>query len=401
MDSAYRIQWRKVVRTGAMLAALSLGIGCDDASSEAESHSVPADASVDAWPADSREVASESSDHGGAESDGSANGDAVDAAVDSSLDAPPDASESGNSTLEGGGYGTPSQSCGVGLQCGGKDCCERSIIPGGLFPLGRAVAGEDACPSGMNCDPSEEPEHSATVEAFSLETYEVTVGRFRAFVEFFDGTPPPPGAGAHPLIPNSGWQEGWNGLLPKSKADLVAALKCHSLLATWTDTPGSQEPLPINCVDWFLAFAFCVWDGGRLPTEAEWEYAAAGGSENRLFPWGTVLPDNSFAVFNGQWGGTPGTAELNDIAPVGSVPSGGGRWGHQDLAGNVSEWVLDWFGSYGTSCDNCANIDAGSARVRRSGTWMAPATHLRAADRGFSTPGTRNAFSGLRCAGSP
>jgi formylglycine-generating enzyme required for sulfatase activity len=69
------------------------------------------------------------------------------------------------------------------------------------------------------------------------------------------------------------------------QATLIAAVKCSATYQTWTDSAGSNESRPMNCITWYEAFAFCIWDGGRLSTEAEWNYAAAGGSEQRQYPW--------------------------------------------------------------------------------------------------------------------
>lgn len=147
---------------------------------------------------------------------------------------------------------------------------------------------------------NEAPVHGATVTAaFFLDTFEVTVGRFRKFVNAYPGSKPVAGTGGHPLIPNTAWETGWTGALPADAAALVTSLNCPSTDHTWTDKPAGNENKPINCVSWFEMFAFCIWDGGRLPTEEEWEYAARNGMEEREYPWGPTVADASHAVFNG------------------------------------------------------------------------------------------------------
>ena len=146
---------------------------------------------------------------------------------------------------------------------------------------------------------------------------------------------------------------------------------------------------------WYQAFAFCIWDGGRLPTEAEWEYVAARGSENTVYPWGNdvtePLPANYAARHN-----TP-------FLSVGSEPLGNGRWDHADLAGSMWEWVFDWWSdTYYTStasgCSDCANLIATSDRVLRGGFWDGDAHYARAANRDCDYPTTNYRSVGIRCA---
>ncbi len=284
------------------------------------------------------------------------------------------------------------QSCIGGLDCGGVSCCQDILVPGGVFQMGRSISGSDAYPEGSS---SETPEHGSTVAPYYLDTFEVTVGRFRRYVQAYDGKPPSIGAGAHPKITGSGWNSAWNGRVAPSPRDLMSSLtSCPGGNHTWTDIAGAQENQAVNCVDWFQAFAFCIWDGGRLPTEAEWEYAAAGGSDNRLYPWGKQVPTATHA--NHYFGGSP-------HVDVGHFRVGNGKWGHADLGGGMWEWTVDSYDSgwYTKDCFNCANVADASHRVFRGGGWGNYASGLRAATRGDNVPSFRDVYLGFRCARTP
>ena len=134
----------------------------------------------------------------------------------------------------------------------------------------------------------------------------------------------------------TGWDAAnWNGQLLADTNALKAAMKCDPTYRTWTDNADANETLPMNCIDWYESFASCVWDGGRLPTEAEWNYAAAGGSEERPYPWSMNLNDqtidDSYAVYIYD-----NMFETPPIGMVGSKSSkGDGKWGQSGLAGNM------------------------------------------------------------------
>jgi formylglycine-generating enzyme len=247
---------------------------------------------------------------------------------------------------------------------------------------------------------TEDASKQANVADFCLDRYEVTVGRFRRFLGAYSlGWRPIAGDGAHPLIgPQSGWDSSWTNNLPATVTAFADAqhLGCSAASATWRDSPGSgafdPETYPINCVSWYEAFAFCIWDGGRLPTSAEWEYAASGGSQNRDYPWeGTLAepyPANYLATAN-----TP-------FLPVGSYPAGDGLFGQSDLAGSLWEWALDYPGTLPSACDNCADLSGTDGRVFRGGDFSNPGNLLRNGNHGSGYSGMHGPIFGLRCARS-
>lgn len=237
---------------------------------------------------------------------------------------------------------------GVDPTCGpsGKEsCCASKVVPAGDF---------------WRANKMEFPAH---VSAFKLDRFEVTVGRFRRFVGSYPVNRPAKGAGQHPRIPGSGWDAAWETFLPKDRAALESSLACDPTFATWTDEAGAHEELPINCVSWYLAFAFCAWDGGRLPTEAEWNYAAAGAAKQRDYPWGSGIAQTVGVQFNCET--TLGMCLLR----VGATsPASDGLYGQADLGGNLAEWTLDFHGDFLVPCDDCALLkDAGNGREVRGG----------------------------------
>jgi formylglycine-generating enzyme required for sulfatase activity len=196
----------------------------------------------------------------------------------------------------------------------------------------------------------------------------------------------------------SGWITAWNAELASDTATLRNSLHCDSTFQTWTDATGSNENLPINCVTWFEAFAFCVWDGGRFPTEAEWNYAAAGGNEQREFPWGAMVDSTKASYLCIADGSSPQDCSAKDILAVGARPAGNAKWGHTDLAGNMWEWVLDKSASYTLPCNDCANLANGSDRIARGGSFGETEGNITSGVRFAELPGNRFPTIGFRCA---
>lgn len=282
----------------------------------------------------------------------------------------------------------PPSCAGLAATCGPSengDCCESPLVTGGDFYRGT----DESFP--------------ASISSFRLDQYEVTVGRFRKFATAWDkGWRPAAGAGKHTHLNNGaglqstaggnepGWDPSWDS----------------EVYLYWTSAEGASEELPIREVNWYESAAFCIWDGGFLPSEAEWEYAAAGGSLERTYPWGEDAPDCSYANFRGLNDGTEPCVGGDNVAPVGSLsPKGDGEWGQSDLAGNLWEWTFDWFADYGAQCEDCANStepnSENAQRISRGGAWLYGATDLVSTVRYSGAPFIFATFFGLRCARTP
>jgi len=331
---------------------------------------------------------------------------------------------------EGGNATGPScQFTGRGLtNCGTEreSCCVSLEVTGGTYYRvyddvddgGGPLLAPDGGPTGES-DP-------ATVSGFRLDKYLVTVGRFRRFVAAWNGGAgwtPPAQSGKHAHLnggkglnaTGGGYEPGWtvsdNGNIAPTDANLacngplVPILAAGSRYATWTPSAGSQENLPISCVNWYEAYAFCIWDGGFLPSDAESEYAAAGGSAQREYPWGSADPGtgNLYAIYGCNYpAGSKSCTGVANFAPVGTAARGAGLWGQEDLAGSLWEWNLDWYASYVTPCTDCANLTAASRRVVRGGDFNSGGSLLSPPLRRGNNPADKGAYAyGVRCARSP
>jgi formylglycine-generating enzyme required for sulfatase activity len=319
------------------------------------------------------------------------------------------ATDAGGAVSDGGSAPT-GPSCapgGLGMtDCGpgSESCCTSLTVAGGTYF--RTYHNNGSGPTGEN--------DSATVSDFRLDKYLVTVGRYRQFAAAWTGGwRPAAGDGKHAYLKGgglaataggveTGWNTSWNvtaDVNPTTNS-LTRGSFCDSAHATWTAAAtGGRENLPINCVNWFESYAFCIWDGGTLPSEAEWEYAAAGGSEQRQYPWGTTAPGmtNQYAIYGGFY-----TGNSTGLAPVGTATSGAGRWGQLDLAGEVWEWNLDWKQAFVNPCMDCVNLTTAMFRLVRGDNYGGSVGNLVPTVRGGDTdPAGRDSNFGVRCARAP
>jgi sulfatase modifying factor 1 len=268
----------------------------------------------------------------------------------------------------------------------------------------------------------------ATISSLRLDKYDVTVGRFRQFVNAVlpsdggAGWLPAAGSGKHTHLNNGKgllstggvyYEPGWDASDDGNIAPTNSNLACEAPFYTWTPSASTQENLPINCITWQEAYAFCIWDGGFLPSEAEWEYAAAGGSQQRQYPWGSTAPGraNQYAIYGAQQpssfcyyptGMLASCTGVSNIAPVGTAALGAGLFGQLDLAGDLWQWNLDAYGPY-TPCTDCVNLagNSSSGEVIRGGAFFYDASRLLPPYRNFTSPSNRVSIVGFRCARTP
>jgi sulfatase modifying factor 1 len=236
--------------------------------------------------------------------------------------------------------------------------------------------------------PGEKPQKLVELNAFLIDRFEVPNAVYRRFLKLTEGK----------LHLNSHRSE------PTSKDHTPNEISFHG--EEW-----NQSWQPVSGVDWFDAYAYCAWAGKRLPSEAEWEKAARG-TDGRVYPWGNEVPgEHAFGNFaelafrfrNPEWTWIVG--EYDDgfpwPAPIGRFPRGAAPSGAEDMAGNVMEWVMDWYSeSYyreGTA-KNPRGPGLGEKRVARGGAWNDASWSLRSANRLGLLPTTRINTLGFRCA---
>ncbi len=231
-----------------------------------------------------------------------------------------------------------------------KDPVEMVIIPAGPFIRGSAP-GEGRL--------DEQPRRKIYLNAFAIDKYEVSNAHYMKFLDETLHKPP---------------------------------------LNVFAERPFNKEEgiadLPVVQVTWHDAVDYCFWAGKRLPTEAEWEKAARG-TDGRLYPWGEGSPTAQRANFEKDWDGKKTFVEVT------ALPEGQSSFGIFNLAGNVREWVQDWYDSeyYSTSPDkNPKGPDNGILKVLRGGSWRSFDTDLRANSRGKGGFALKTHGIGFRCA---
>jgi sulfatase modifying factor 1 len=273
-------------------------------------------------------------------------------------------------------------------------------LEGGAFLMGT----DD--PAGFPED-GEGPVREVTLGSFRIDPYAVSNERFGAFVQ---------ATGHRTEAERYGWSFVFGGLLPDEFPPTAGAAQApwwrQVFGADWRHPEGPQSSIgerldhPVVHVSWNDAVAYCAWAGTRLATEAEWEYAARGGLEQKRFPWGDELTPGGEHRAN-VWQGTfPSHNTLEDgylgTAPVDAFAPNG--YGLSNLAGNVWELCADWFHSgfhIEGPRDNPTGPPSGEAKVMRGGSYLCHQSYCdryRVAARSSNTPDSTTGNMGFRCA---
>ena len=228
-------------------------------------------------------------------------------------------------------------------------------VPAGPFIMGSDIGR-----------PDERPPHEVRLSAFFIDRTEVTVSDYARFLTHL-------------------------GTLTGCEGHLCADVHAENPQSFLEETPSGYralpgyETFPITWVSWYGADAYCRAAGKRLPTEAEWEKAARG-VDGRAYPWGNVYDDTRANAGHPRGGPTP----------VGAFPAGASPYGALDMAGNVWEWVADWYAPYPGSTYTSPFF--GKYKVVRGGSWNHPIEDARTTARDIAHPARRLRVVGFRCA---
>ena len=238
---------------------------------------------------------------------------------------------------------------------------EQVWVPAGSFVMGtddatlEQLKAQKPPPWVMKALDGERPQHTVRLtEGFWIDKYEVTNAAFRAFVDDGGYTTP------------AYWSEGGLAWLGRQKLDTLPSA-----------CPGDRPEDPRRCVTWYEAEAYARWRGGRLPTEAEWEYAARGPKSPR-YPWGDEFDAARCNV-----------VDTTGSVPVGSYPNGASWVGALDMSGNAMEWVADWLDVtyYAHSpVDDPPGPASGTVKVEKGGWWGSNPFVARSAYRHYEDP---------------
>ena len=234
-------------------------------------------------------------------------------------------------------------------------------LPGGVFVMGRDDGQE-----------YEGPAHQVTVQHFEMLRVEVTVGQYAACVV----------AGAC-----------------QAPDQTFTCDPATYPAVTWRPT-GRDDAAPVNCVDALKAEAFCLWTGGRLPSEAQWEYAARSSGAQDLYPWGAAPASCALAVMDDSPASDAPGCGAGGPSPSCSRPPGETAQGLCDMAGNLSEWTDDCYQTTyaGAPVDGSARPGAMDCdRSVRGGDWDSPPAEVTVTYREWVWPGAASAYLGFRC----